>query len=97
VPLREIVAEALGMTVVTKRVEQEYNNLLEKAGSELEILIDSSRKDIEAVSLPEIAEGIIRVREGKVFIEPGYDGVYGTVKIFSQQEPKTLIKQTTLF
>jgi len=97
VPLKEIVAEALGMTVVTKRVEQEYNNLLEKAGSELEILIDSSRKDIEAVSLPEIAEGIIRVREGKVFIEPGYDGVYGTVKIFSQQEPKTLIKQTTLF
>jgi len=97
VPLREIVAEALGMTVVTKRVEQEYNNLLEKGGSELEILIDSSRKDIEAISLPEIAEGIIRVREGKVFIEPGYDGVYGTVKIFSQQEPKTSIKQTTLF
>ena len=97
VPLREIVAEALGMTVVTKRVEQEYNNLLAKAGSELEILIDSSRKDIEAVSLPEIAEGIIRVREGKVFIEPGYDGVYGTVRIFSQQGSKALTKQATLF
>ena len=97
VPLREIVAEALGMTVVTKRVEQEYNNLLAKAGSELEILIDSSRKDIEAVSLPEIAEGIIRVRERKVFIEPGYDGVYGTVRIFSQQGSKALTKQATLF
>ncbi|HDY72618.1 MAG TPA: DNA helicase UvrD [bacterium] len=97
VPLREIVAESLGMTVASKKVEQEYNNLVEKLGSEFKILLDISRSDLEKVAGPEIAEGISRVREGKVFIEPGYDGVYGTVKIFSQQEPKKLSKQTTLF
>ncbi len=97
VPLKEIVAESLEMTVASKKAEQEYNNLVEKLGSELKILLDISRDEIEKVAGPEIAEGISRVRDGKVFIEPGYDGVYGTVKIFSQQEPKTLSKQTTLF
>jgi len=47
--------------------------------------------------LPEIAEGIVRVREGKVFIEPGYDGVYGKIRIFSRGEQKTVSRQKTLF
>jgi PHP family Zn ribbon phosphoesterase len=47
--------------------------------------------------LPEIAEGIIRAREGKVFIEPGYDGVYGKIRIFQKKEQKSVLKQGTLF
>jgi len=97
VPLKEIVAEALGMTVASKKVEERYNNLLGKLGSELNILLDISSEKIQEVTGPEIAEGITRVREGKVFIEPGYDGVYGTVRIFSKQESKASSKQKTLF
>ena len=29
-----------------------------------------------------IAEGIARMRAGDVAVEPGYDGVYGTVRIW---------------
>jgi PHP family Zn ribbon phosphoesterase len=47
--------------------------------------------------LPEIAEGIIRAREGKVFIEPGYDGVYGKIRIFQKGEQKNVSRQGTLF
>ena len=97
VPLKEIVAEVLGMTVASKKVEERYNNLLGKLGSELKILLDISSEKIQEVTGPEIAEGIIRVREGKIFIDPGYDGVYGTVRIFSQQESKASSKQKTLF
>jgi len=97
IPLEEIVADALGQGVGTIEVEKEYKNLLEKFGNEFRVLVDVPRKDLEIITLPEIAEGIIRVREGKVFIEPGYDGVYGKIRIFSKGEQKTLTKQGTLF
>jgi len=97
IPLEEIIADALGQGVGTIEVEKEYKNLIEKFNNEFNILIDVKREELEKITLPEIAEGIIRVREGKVFIEPGYDGVYGKIRIFSKGEQKTLTKQGTLF
>jgi len=97
VPLEEIVADVLGLGTGTKQVEKEYNNLVEKLGSEFNILLDASKEKLTNITLPEIAEGIIRVREGKVVKEPGYDGVYGKIRIFSKGEEKEIIKQKTLF
>jgi len=97
IPLEEIIADALGQNVETVGVEKEYKNLIEKFENEFNVLLNVSRSDLEAVTLPEIAEGIIRAREGKVFIEPGYDGVYGKVKIFQKGEQKDVLKQGTLF
>ncbi len=97
VPLSEIIAESLGITVVSKQVDVEYKNLIKNLGSEFNILLEASRQDLERATLPEIAEGITRVREGHVVIEPGYDGVFGKVSIFSKGEQKNTIKQKTLF
>jgi PHP family Zn ribbon phosphoesterase len=97
VPLTEIIADALGVMVGAKQVEEEYKNLIEKFGNEFKILLAVPRQDLESTTLPEIAEGVIRVREGKVQIEPGYDGVYGKIRIFSKGEQKNLSKQSTLF
>ncbi|GAI27911.1 unnamed protein product, partial [marine sediment metagenome] len=97
VPLEEIIADAVSQGTGTKEVEKEYKNLIEKFGSEFNILLEVSPGNLEGVTLPEIAEGIIRVREGKVFKEPGYDGVYGKIRLFSQEEQKKLSKQETLF
>ena len=52
--------------------------------------------DLESGARPEIAEGIKRVREGRLYIEPGYDGLYGKVKIFEEGERKEISKQTSL-
>ena len=97
VPLAEIIADALGVMAGAKQVEEEYKNLIEKFENEFKVLLDVSRQDLESTTLPEIAEGIIRVKEGRVNIEPGYDGVYGKLRIFSKGEQKTLSKQGTLF
>jgi uncharacterized protein (TIGR00375 family) len=97
IPLTEIIAEALGVGVDTKQVRVEYKSLIGKLGNEIKVLTDVSRKELETITLPEITEGIIRVREGKVFVEPGYDGVYGKIRIFSQGEQKDLSRQKTLF
>ena len=88
IPLEEIIADALGLNTGVKRVKEEYNNLIKKFGNELKILLDASSQELKAATLSEIAEGIIRVREGRVFIEPGYDGVYGKIRIFPKGSKK---------
>lgn len=96
IPLNEIIAESFGVGVASRRVQQEYENLVKKLGSEFNILLDTNKEELAAAASPEIAEGIVRVREGKVSITPGYDGVYGQIKIFSQGEQKNMTKQKTL-
>ena len=96
IPLEEIIAESLGVKSMTKKVLTEYDKIINKLGSEFNILLEVSGEELKSATLPEIAEGIIRVKEGKVNIEPGYDGVYGKINIFSQKEKKQ-IKQQILF
>ncbi len=86
IPLQEIIAEVYDAGVNTKKVNAMYTNLISSLGNELSILQDVPVKEIEDVSTPMIAEGIARVRDGKVKIAPGYDGEYGTISIFDDGE-----------
>ena len=95
IPLLEIIAEAKGKGVDTEGVQQEYKNCIQRLGAQFEILLKIPEDKLRKNLSEKIAEGIIRVRAGKVKIEPGYDGEYGKIKIFSEDEKKE--KQLTLF
>ena len=86
IPLNELIAEAVSTSVSSKEVAKHYNNLIKELGPEFKILLESTEQEISEKSLPEIALGIIKMREGKVSIKPGYDGVYGKIKIFTEKK-----------
>jgi len=97
VELDKIIAESMDIKSRTsQKVQQEYRKLIKKLGTELNILIYEDLKNIRQETYPEIAKGIKRVREGRLIVEPGFDGEYGRVKIFSQKE-KVNNKQAMLF
>ena len=82
VGLQQIVAESMGRGVNTKGVQARYMELVEELGSELHVLTDAGISDIARAGGERIAEGVERVRAGNIVIEPGYDGVFGTVKVW---------------
>ncbi len=83
VGLQQIVAESIGRGVNTKGVQTQYRRLVSDLGSELYILTDAAIADIAAVGGERIAEGVQRVRNGDIVIEPGYDGVFGKVSVWN--------------
>lgn len=86
VPLREIIAEVAGKGKTTKAVEAIYCDLIAKGKNEFNILLNLDYNELEKIASRKIAEAIKRVRERKLIIKPGYDGVYGIVKIFGDDE-----------
>lgn len=97
VPLDEVIAESLDVGVGSKSVWREYDAAIKNFGSEFKILIDVSESELKSGLPPAIAEGVIRMRKGKVHIEPGYDGEYGKIKIFEESERENLAEQKGLF
>jgi uncharacterized protein (TIGR00375 family) len=87
VELDKIIAEALSIkSRSSKKVQAEYQKIIKTFGPELFILMDLTLDKMAGKTLPLIAEGIKRVREGKLEIKPGFDGQYGEIKIFTDKE-----------
>jgi uncharacterized protein (TIGR00375 family) len=92
VPLRELAAELLGTGPASGKAGAAYTRLVEQAGGELPLLADAPVSAIEKMDAPgipgeKLAEAVSRMRSGQVFIEPGYDGVYGVVRVFPRGAP----------
>jgi len=91
VPLQEIIAESMGTVPTSLKVITEYNKLTglqQKFGDltgEFGILLAAEIEEITKLFGPKIAEGVDKVRKGKIVIEPGYDGVFGVVKIWQNE------------
>lgn len=86
IPLQEILSEILGVGAQSKTVLRNYIQLINTFGSELRILMDISPEVLQSSSPGLLAEAISRMRRNQVLRYPGYDGQFGTVKLFHSKE-----------
>lgn len=96
-PLPEVIAEATGYSSASVKVQKQYESMLSKLGSEFEILREVPVEDIRKESGYMIAEGIHRLRNGEVQRHPGFDGEYGTIKLFHVSELEDTQGQISFF
>ena len=97
VPLAELLGEMLDAGPATKGVTAVYVRLIQHYGSELALLLTTATETIAGETSPHLAEAIERVRSGRVIRTAGYDGEYGVIRVFSEQERKALGGQRQLF
>ncbi|MFH0702208.1 MAG: UvrD-helicase domain-containing protein [bacterium] len=97
IPLQEILSEIMHVGSSSKKVQQSYENLIQKLGSELSILQNIALEDISKAESSLLAEAISRLRQGKVIRNAGYDGEYGIIRLFEDNELKTRNKGNLLF
>lgn len=72
----------------SKAVMNEYMHVIRSLGSEFHVFLESEIGEIKESGGDMLAEGIRRLRAGEVHLAGGYDGEFGTVKVFSPGEFK---------
>ncbi|MGD9017970.1 MAG: UvrD-helicase domain-containing protein, partial [Desulfobacterales bacterium] len=97
IPLVDILAEIFRCGSATKKVSAAYQHLLTVLGSELMVLKDMDPEAIEQAGIPLLGESIRRMRRGEVVIAAGYDGAFGTIRLFENEERERLMGQSLLF
>ncbi|MBN2016713.1 MAG: UvrD-helicase domain-containing protein [Candidatus Cloacimonetes bacterium] len=97
ITLDELLAEILEVGKTSKKVAQAYDTLIQKFGSEFDILLHAPLEEIEHKTNEILAEAIRRMRNGQVHIQEGYDGEYGIIQAFTKEELKDLQNQEALF
>ena len=98
-PLYEIISYVMGVDqLYSKKVMNEQDRLIAKFGNELKILLDVTKDELLKVTNDDIAEAIIKNRQGKVSFLAGYDGVYGKpiTDIFKEKEKHVFQKAKSL-
>jgi uncharacterized protein (TIGR00375 family) len=100
VPLIEILAEVYNLNASSKSVEKLYRTVIERVGTEFDVLLKSPISELKEILDERLILALSWMREGKVFVQPGYDGVYGKVLVFPPQDVEEKTKapgQQSLF
>ncbi len=97
-PLAELLAAVLGAKNVTaKPVLQLYNEMLKKFSSEYSILLETPQEKLAEAVGDKTAELIMQNKQGKLTIQPGYDGVYGKLLLEKNEKAEQFAGQKSIF
>jgi uncharacterized protein (TIGR00375 family) len=89
-PLSEIIALSNGdIDPGSSETWNTYTPLVEKFGSEYAVMLDAPEDQLREAVGPELSRAIIRVRNDDVFVQPGYDGVYGKLDLTKPASSRT--------
>jgi len=97
VPLPEVIAASIGHSAASRKVQMQYEDMLKELGTEFSILREIPAADIQKKAGYLVAEGIRRLRQGKVQRFPGFDGEYGIIKLFEPSELESMDGQMSMF
>ena len=97
VPLPEMLSEILHVGPKSKKVGQHYEGLLNQLGPELQLLNHIPLEEIRKSGDTLIAEAIARLRKQAVIRDAGYDGVYGKIRLFREEELRQQTSGASLF
>ncbi len=86
VPLEELLAETLGAGRRSKAVAKVYQRLCAEFGNELTVLAWADIEALRKAESPRVAEAIARARAGLVSAVPGFDGQYGAVRVWPDDD-----------
>lgn len=97
VPLPEVIGASMGISAAGKKAAETYERMTGALGPEFAILREVPVEDIRKAAGPLVAEGIRRLREGKVERTPGFDGEYGKIGLLSPEDISSLEGQMSFF
>ena len=86
VPLPEVISACMGYSTASKKVQGCFEQMIQTLGTEFDILRNVPAEDIKTCAGERLAEGIENVRTGKVKRIPGYDGEYGKIQLFAEND-----------
>ncbi|HEU0264544.1 MAG TPA: endonuclease Q family protein [Geobacterales bacterium] len=96
VPLPELLAELLRVGSSSKEVLRHYGRIIGHFGSEFQLLLKAPLDEITHFH-PLLAEAVGRMRRGEVIRQPGYDGEFGRITLFTGGELERLAAQGERF
>lgn len=88
IPLVEILAEVRGSSATSKAVIAMYQSVIASFGNEFELLRNISIDHIAKEGFADLSYAINLMRKGSIHIEPGYDGVFGVIKVFKDKNDR---------
>ena len=89
-PLHELIAFNFNSSLSSKKTWEIYNSLINNFENEFNILLKVSKEEFSEKKFDEkLIELILLNRQGKISVDPGFDGEYG--KIVLEERQKTLV------
>jgi len=95
IPLHELLSLVLKSGMATKKVWAKYYEILKAGENEFDILLSVPREKLLGVADERIVDIIMKNREGKLGIRPGFDGEYGVPLLGDEpviNEPKAPVR-----